>query len=233
LSIEAKLIIRILKVTNEESGLHETVNENIKIPSQVARDLLRKMQDEDLINGLDDMIKADTTQRLKLAIRAVCLGADLEDVSRLLRWQEFEDMAAFALEQNGYEVVNNLRFKHVGRRWEIDVVGCRRPLVVCIDCKHWQRRPSPSEMMKIVERQIERTKAFAESLPNPFNRIRCSNWDYASVVPSVLSLVEGSFKSYSNVPVVPVLKLQDFLTNLPSYAGSLQHFIICPRKLDG
>lgn len=231
MNIEAKLIIHILEMTNKELGLHGTVNESIKIPSQIGRDLLQKMQDEGLINGLGDMIKADTTQRLKLAIRAVCLGADLEDISRLLRWQEFEDMAAFALEQNGYGVLKNLRFKRGGRRWEIDVIGCRRPLVVCIDCKHWQRRPSPSEMVKIVERQIERTKAFEESLPNPSNRIECANWDYAMFIPSILSLVEGSFKSYSDVPVVPVLKLQDFLTNLPSYAGSLRHFVMSTRKL--
>ncbi len=224
MSIEMKLIISILEMTNEKSGLHETVDTSIRVPSQTARKLLQKLQNEGLINDQTGAIEANAAQRLRLAVRAIGLGADLETVSQLLRWQEFEGMAAIALEQNGYDVSKNLRFKLGRRRWEIDIVGCRKPLVMCIDCKHWHRRLSPSELRKIVEKQIERTKAFAASLPNPANRIECVRWDHARFVPSVLSLIEGSLKFYDDVPIVPVLKLQDFLTNLPVYAGSLRHF---------
>jgi Holliday junction resolvase-like predicted endonuclease len=228
LSIEMKLIISILEMTNDESDSHGTVNKSVKVPSQIAGKLLRKLQNEGLIKGQKGVIEADATQRLRLAVRAVDLGADLEAVSRLLRWQEFESMAAFALEQNGYDVSKNLRFKHGGRRWEIDIVGCRKPLVMCIDCKHWHRRLNPSELRKIVEKQIERTRAFAASLPNPTSRIECVRWNYVEFVPSVLSLLEGSSSFYDDVPIVPVLKLQDFLINLPVYAGSLRHFVRSP-----
>lgn len=228
MNIEREMIIRILELTRSKSVSHGTINENVKVLSHIAQKLLQKLQNEGLINAQTGIIKADTTQRLGLAVRAVSLGADLEAVSRLLQWQEFETMAAFALAQNGYNVTRNLRFKHGGRRWEIDIVGCRKPLVMCIDCKHWQRRLSLSELKKIVDKQIERTKALAKSLPDPSIKVECVKWDYARFTPSVLSLVEGNFRFLDDVPIVPVFKLQDFLNNLPVYAGSLQHFTKSP-----
>jgi hypothetical protein len=34
----------------------------------------------------------------------------------------------------------------------------------------------------------------------------------------------SSYKFFDNVPVVPVLQLQDFLTQLPAYIESLKYF---------
>ena len=49
LSIEMKLIISILEMTNDESDSHETVNMGVKVPLQIAGKLLRKLQNEGLI----------------------------------------------------------------------------------------------------------------------------------------------------------------------------------------
>jgi hypothetical protein len=128
------------------------------------------------------------------------------------------------LERNGYVVAKNVRFKHTGRKWEIDIVGCKKPLVICIDCKHWRHGMAPSALKRIAEAQVERTRALAASLPHVSLEIECSKWNKAKFIPTVLSLTQGNFKFYDMVPIVPVLQLQDFLSQLPAYTESLKYF---------
>ena len=224
MNIERNLVISILKLTRDGLISKELVKKDAKISSEIAERLLRKLQNEGLIYLHKNVVEADALQRLKLAVHAIHLGADIESVSGLLQWKEFEDMAAVAFERNGYGVRKNLRFKHAGQRWEIDVVGCKRPIALCMDCKHWRHGLYPSALRKIVEEQVERTYALAESLSSLFGRVECASWDRVKLVPAVLSLVTGRFKFYNDVPIVPVLQLQDFLSQLPAFVESLKHF---------
>ncbi len=148
MSIERNLIISLLKLSKEGIFLTEDVEKDSRTPSTITLKLLRKLQNEDLLYLKLGSIEINNGRRLKLAARAISFGADLEGISNLLCWQEFEEIAAFTLENYGYAVTNNVRFKYGGRRWEIDVVGCKKPLVVCIDCKHWQHVISPSASKK-------------------------------------------------------------------------------------
>jgi Holliday junction resolvase-like predicted endonuclease len=214
----------LLKLTKDGPVLLESVKRDAKTTSGIARKLLEKLQNEDMVYLKQDSVEADSYSRLKLAVKAVSIGADVEHVSNLLRWQEFEDIAAVALERNNYIVAKNVRFKHAGRRWEIDVVGCRKPLVICIDCKHWRHGTAPSALRRITEAQVERTRALAESLPNVSLELECAKWDKAKLIPAILTLVPVSFKFYDKVPIVPVLQLQDFLSQLPAYTESLKYF---------
>lgn len=224
MSVEREMLISLLMLTQNGDILIKDVNNAIRLPKNVISELLEKFQNEDLLNLQSDIIKIPRDKRLKLAVKAVSLGADVERVSAFLRWQEFEDMAAVALERNGYGVVENVRFKHEGKRWEIDVIGCKKPLAVCIDCKHWSR-VAPSALKRIVEAQVQRVRALAESLPNITVELECTKWDKAKFVPVVLSLTQARFKFYDNVPVVPVLQMQDFLSQLPAYTESLKYFL--------
>ncbi|MCW4007080.1 MAG: NERD domain-containing protein [Candidatus Bathyarchaeota archaeon] len=224
MSVEREVLISLLRLTQSGDVLIEDVNKVIRLPMDVIRDLLEKFQNEKLLNLQSGAIKIPRDKRFRLAVRAISIGADVERVSAFLRWQEFEDMAAAALERNGYSVIENLHFKHEGRRWEIDVVGCKKPLVVCIDCKHWSR-VAPSALKRIIEAQVQRARALADSSPNINLELRCTKWDKAKFVPVVLSLTQARFKFYDNVPIVPVLQLQDFLSQLPAYTGSLKYFL--------
>lgn len=224
MSIERELIISILKLTKNEPISNKIFSKDAKIPSQIAENLLKKLHKDGLIYLRKNVVEADSLQRLKLAVHAIQLGADVERVSSFLQWKEFENIAAVAFERNSYSVKKNFRFKHAGRRWEIDIVGCKRPIAICVDCKHWHHGMYPSSLKKIVEEQVRRTFALAESLPELINKIECASWDRVKFVPAVLSLVKDRFKFYDNVPIVPVLQLQDFLSQLPAYADSLKHF---------
>jgi Holliday junction resolvase-like predicted endonuclease len=224
MNIERNMVISILKLTRDGPVSDKLVNKDAKIPLEIAGKLLRKLQNDGLIYVQKNVVEADSLQRLKLAVHAIGLGADIENISSFLRWQEFENMAAVAFERNSYRVKKNLRFKHAGRKLEIDIVGCKKPTAICVDCKHWHRGLHPSVLKKIVEEQVERTFAIAESLPSLAGKIECASWDNVKLVPAVLSLVTGRFKFYDNVPIVAVLQLQDFLSQLPAYADSLKHF---------
>ena len=222
--IERNLLISLLKLTKSGPVLIENVKKDSRIASDIVRKMLENLQNEGLIYLKNDFVETDSANRLRLAVKAASLGADIENISGFFSWQEFEDIAALALERNGYVVAKNVRFKHAGRRWEIDVVGCRKPLVLCVDCKHWKRQVKPSALSRIVEAQVERTRALADTLPSIALKLKCVNWDKAKFMPVILSLIPSSNKFHGKVPVVSVLQLQDFLIQMPAYATSLKYF---------
>jgi Holliday junction resolvase-like predicted endonuclease len=223
MAIERDLLISLLKLTKDGPVLIKGVNRDARIAADIVKKLLERLQNEGMLYLKEDTVEANTDNRLRIAVKAASLGADVEHISAFLRWQEFEDIAAIALERNGYVVAKNVRFKHASRRWEIDVVGCRKPLVLCVDCKHWQRGLTPFALGKIVEAQVERAHALADALPSAELKIECAKWNKAKFIPVILSLFPSRFKFYDNVPVVPVLQLQDFLIQLPAHVASLKY----------
>jgi len=80
--------------------------------------------------------------------------------------------------------------------------------------------------MKAVEMQIKRTKALADAFPVVYEKIGLETWKHAIFIPTVLSLTQGPFKFYNKVPIVPILKIQNFLNELPAHTLSLTHFSI-------
>jgi Holliday junction resolvase-like predicted endonuclease len=224
MSVERNLLISLLKLTKTGPVLIENVNKEARIPSSVSLELLEKLQNENLIYLKHGAVEVDSNGRLKLAVKATSLGAVIEHISDLLCWQEFEKIAALALKNNGYVVQNNVRFKHGAKRWEIDVIGCKKPLVICIDCKHWQHAISDSSLKRIVNLQAQRTHALADSLPHINLKLECTKWQKTKFIPAVLSLIPSAHKFYDSVPVVPVLQLQDFIFQLPAYTDALKFF---------
>jgi len=223
-SVERKLLISLLKLTKDGPVQRENVKEDSRLPTSVASTLLEKLQSENLAYLKNGLVEVDSESRLKLAIKAVELGADVQCISDVLVWKEFEAMAALALELNGYASQKNVRFKHKGKRWEIDVVACRKPLVICIDCKHWHNGMHPSTLAKMASFQVERVKAFADFLPNIDAPFTCTKWEQANFVPVIVSLIPFSPKFLGGIPIVPVLQMQDFINQLPLSIDSLRCF---------
>jgi hypothetical protein len=218
------MIISLLKLSKESTVLVKNVKDDAKLPLETTYVLLEKLQSEDLLNLKEEFVEVSVDDRLKLAVKAVSLGADVQHVSDFLCWQEFEEITAMALRNNGFVVSKNVRFKHAGRKWEIDAVGCKRPLVICIDCKHWGRAMAPSVLGKISEAQADRAKALSEALPDVKLQLECTKWKNAQFIPAILSLIPGNFKFYDDIPIVSVLQLQDFLCQLPAYMYSFKAF---------
>ena len=224
MTTERNLLMSVLKLTKTGPIQVKLVSRDAHIPTQVADEVLRKFSDARLIKYVDELIEASPNQRARMAIHAVKLGTDLERVCNVLEWKEFENITATAFEANDYVVKRRFRFKWACRRWEIDVLGCKEPLVACVDCKQWHRNWRRSAIIKTVELQVERTHALAGALVSLRENIGLVNWKEATLVPIVLSLVPSPFKFYNNVPIVPVLQLPDFLNELLAHINSLKHF---------
>jgi Holliday junction resolvase-like predicted endonuclease len=229
--IERKLIISLLKLTKTGPVSSEIVNLEAKIPSEHVKTLLENYENQGLLYLKNKIINIDNLNRLKLAIRALHLGADIENVSFFLDWKEFEAIATLAFEQNGYTAKKNLRFKHAGRRWEIDILGGRKPILVCVDCKHWHHGVYPSAIRRIVEEQVRRTRALADSWPRITEKTGFESWKTVKLLPAILSLTKPRFKYHNKVPIVPILQIQDFISELPGYVESLKHFRIQTNQL--
>jgi Holliday junction resolvase-like predicted endonuclease len=224
MSVERNLLISLLKLAKNGVALTENVKNDSKLPFVTMLDLLEKLQTENLLKVNGNIVEVDGENRLKLAVKAISLGADVQVVSSFLHWQEFESMAATALRNNGFVVCQNLRFKHGARRCEIDVVGCKKPLVVCIDCKDWHKALSSSSIRRIAEAQTERVRALVDVLPSVFMSLDCVKWEKAKFIPVILVLLPCRSKFCDDVPVVPVLQLQDFIHQLPLEVESLKYF---------
>ncbi|MDA4127837.1 MAG: restriction endonuclease [Thaumarchaeota archaeon] len=127
-----------------------------------------------------------------------------EEVSRLLSWREFEQLAAALLRVAGFVVKENLTLTKP--RAQIDAVAFGASMILCVDCKHYRREPGPASLQKFATAQLRRSGLLRKKTNDPR--------PIASVILSV-SEPEGSF--VEGVAVVPVRTLRSFLTSLDSF----------------
>lgn len=136
------------------------------------------------------------------------MRADVEDVSQLLNWKDFELLATGVLDASGCVTQHGFRLKKP--RIEIDVVGIKDDMALLIDCKHW-KRSSHSVLERFTIMQVERAKAFLSAN----NTVR-----YA--VPIILTLHSESTVFANNVPVVPITKFRSFLNEMVGYLDDIK-----------
>jgi len=181
--VEKKILISILKHTKESQTSYGKLQQSVRVTNEVLESVLKKLASEKLIEKNEDALDASMSQRLGIAIKAINYGADFERVSRALGWLEFEEIVAHVFEENGYRVGRRFRFQAYGRRWEIDVLATRKPLIVCVECKHWLRGLSNSSARRIAENHLEKVKALSENASRIVKKLKLRFWDRALVVP--------------------------------------------------
>jgi Holliday junction resolvase-like predicted endonuclease len=180
-----------------------------------------------LVEEVNSQFRATQSQRLELAVKTVEAGVDLEKVGRALGWLEFEEMVAHVFEENGYRVNRRFRFSANGRRWEIDVLAVRRPLVVCVECKHWSRGLGNTTARKIVESHMVKVQVLSE-VAGRLRRLGLKGWNRAVFVPMALSLQSARNRIYRRVPVVSVFELPSFLNE---FEGQMDWLLKYPVDL--
>ena len=145
--------------------------------------------------------------RLRCAVAAIHCGCDIEDVSALLTWQDFEALASETLRAHGYNISRNLRLKKP--RMEIDVVGVSSTLALVVDCKHWKRY-SRSAIAKYCELQATRSKRLLSSL-----RVE-------RAVPLIVTLHAPGCRFIDGIPIVPVNQLASFVAEVEGNLASMR-----------
>lgn len=229
--MQANLLISIVKLTSRKTATLEQVALDAHLPTTVTRESLKDLASLDLITLKDNGIESTGTQRLELIIEAVKLGADIERACRFLGWQEFENFTIIALEYNLFKTLKHFRFKRANRRWEIDILGLKEPLILSIDCKHWKRSWQRTATMRIVDTQIKRTHAFSQALPELKNKIAIEKWNKIEILPIILTLGATPLKFYKQVPIVPILQFRNFINELPTLVNCLKTFKVKPEVI--
>jgi len=232
-SVNREVLKAVLKLTKNGPIDYTLVGKSARIPAQVADCSLRKLERSKLINLRKKVLEISSKQRIEVAILALKSGSDFESVCRQLKWKEFEEVSMRAFEAHNYIVKKNFRFSHREKRWEIDLVACKKPMIVSADCKHWKRNWSRGAIVNLVEVQTERTKSFADALPKVWTKLELRYWQYVKVIPIILSLQSSPFRFHHDTPIVSILQLQSFLTNMHAEIDCLTHFyktLEPPRK---
>lgn len=221
---ERTVLLSILKLTGDAVTSTDAVKAESKIPESIVRAYLRKFSKRGLVKTWQGHIEATRRQRLMIAAQLVDLGGDSEVVSRSLGWSEFESMIALALENNGFMVMRHFRFSSQGRRREIDLLAAHKPFLILVECKRWSRGKGVSATKKIVEEHLKKTHALIAELPRLKAKAGLQDWDDATLVPVLANLAESQLRFHEDVPIVAVLQLPSFLSELLAYVPSLKHF---------
>ena len=156
-----------------------------------------------------DSVEFNQLDKMRAAMLAIRLGVDVEYLSKVLNWKDFELLAANILDGCGYVTHHSFRLKKP--RIEIDVVGIKDGMALLIDCKHW-KRSSPSEMARFASMQIDRAEAF----------VRAKEVKIRSAIPAVLTLHTESITFADDVPIIPVIKFRSFLNEMNGYINEIK-----------
>jgi hypothetical protein len=218
------ILIALLEWTRGQPVERGTLREAVRVTDEAYDDYMAYLASNGLIDEEGGSVSASLDQRLGLAVRAVRVGGDLERVSRALGWLEFEEIVARIFEENGYDVKRRFRFQAEGRRWEIDVLAARRPLIVCAECKHWARGLGSATARRIAEAHLEKVEVLSRGLEGLRDRAGIRHWSRATLIPMALSLQPARERVYRRIPVVSVYALPGFLSEYEAQMGWLASF---------
>jgi hypothetical protein len=224
LPAQRDILIALLETTKEGPTDYEGLREAVRVTNEAFSAFLDHLIKQGLVGVSEEALEANLEQRLEIAVRAVKAGADMERVSQALGWLEFEEMTAYTFEENGFKVKRRFRFNAKGRRWEIDVLATRRPLVVCAECKHWVNGLGNMTARKIVEVHLDKVRVLSENTTILVNKDILRDWDRAVFIPMTISLQPARNKIYRRIPVVSVFELPSFLNEFQGQMDWLQSF---------
>jgi len=130
---------------------------------------------------------------------------DLEIVSEESQWQNFERLTAFIFEKNDFEVkVNTVKTWNKKRR-QYDVIARKSNQTFLVECKKWAgNRYRLSALKRAIGQHKERT-TFYESIMNE------------DAIPLLVTLIEEEIRVFEGVPLVPVGKLNSFISELDNH----------------
>ena len=154
--------------------------------------------------------------RFKLAIEAVKHGG-LQQVARALTWQEFEAFTEECLQTVGFDTQKGLVVKHHHRRWQIDVVAKKSPMILAIDCKHWESPGYKSRLSHAAEHQ----KLALEALIHQMVARGEVEREGLLALPMILTLFEPRARMVGGVVVVSIEQFADFLEGVSPFSSDL------------
>ena len=206
------LMLKAIAVINEGNLSFDEFALATGLGKKISMELIKFLAKGGIGTVDSDSIKFDPLDKMRTAMLAIHMGVDIEDLSKMLNWKDFEMLATNILDACGYNAYHGLRLKKP--RAEIDVVGIKDGIALLIDCKHW-KRTNPSELNKFALMQIDRAEAF----------VRANEGQIRLAIPAILTLHLESITFADDVPVIPVIKFRSFLNEMHGYLNEIRKVI--------
>ena len=212
---ELSEILKILKITKESDMLHMENEVSYSILSEYA------------MKSKENRWTLDRSARIDLALMAVSLGAEIEQVVSHLNWKDFEGFIARILREHNYECVES--FRRVGNSdrqgMEIDVIGIRNGVIVSVDAKMWGIRGGKASALRTAaEKQAKRTRRLGSELSNLAEKVRTMQKGEYVMRPMVVTWLIEDVEIHDGIPVIPVFKFNSFLLNYSMFEDRLRSF---------
>ncbi len=204
-----------------ETLQHTKGNERLNI-SQIADRAKTTTEQVTLILGpmlqLDDPsgVQLTYSARFKLASEAVRHGG-LQQVARALSWQEFEGFTEECLQAVGFDTQKGIIVKDDSRRWQIDVIAKKGPMILAVDCKHWE---SPAYLSKL-RNAAEHQKLAVQALLEHMAARGQVGIEGILALPTILTLFEPRSRVVDGVVVVSIEQFADFLEGVSPFSSEL------------
>ncbi len=200
------LLLRALSAINDGVTTVEEFQSISGIASKTVADGVLEFLHSQGIGKLGRSIEFSGADRLDAALLCIRHGCDVEQVSKHLRWQDFERLASETLRSFGYKTRTNVRLTKP--RMEIDVLGVDSGLAIAIDCKHWKRN-NLSSLSLYARKQVSRTKEVAKR--NNIGR----------AIPAIMTLHAEAVKFIDGVPIVPVSQFRSFVMDIRGFLSDV------------
>ncbi len=139
--------------------------------------------------------------RIKLIEDLLKSGFSPEDVAEAIDWRDFEYLVDVYLRNHGYITIRGFKLKKPPR--EYDVIGIRERIVLCIDCKNWNRYIDRATLKIISDRHLERCKYLCN----------LSKYIGLNIIPTII--VMRSLKPiFNNCIIISIIGFKDLLANI-------------------
>jgi hypothetical protein len=172
---------------------------DFSMATSTSEELAREILDNFMQNGIgryeEGQIQFEDSDKLKTSILAISMGAPIDEISRMLDWQDFESLAAEVLERRDFDTTKNVILKNP--RMQIDVIGIKSEIAILIDCKHWNNM-TQSALHEAVKKQVIRTKQFVAK-----HKVK-------GAIPAIVTLYQHNVQFIDKVPIIPIHKLDSF-----------------------
>jgi hypothetical protein len=205
--------VETLKYTkgDEPLSIREIADRAKTTTEQVALVLGPLLQLEDPTGA-----RLTNSARFKLAFEAVRHGG-LQQVARALTWQEFEAFTEECLQTVGFDTQRGLVVRDDSRRWQIDVIAKKSPIILAIDCKHWESPGYESKLSNAAEHQ----KLALQALIHQMAARGEVGKEGLLALPMILTLFEPRTRIVGGVVVVSIEQFADFLEGVSPFSSEL------------
>lgn len=233
LSLSKNFILNLLQMSKDHeeialSGIAEKSN----LKSEQVYKLLYSLNEETGAKLELDASTIHIPQKFKtpLILKAIESGIDLDQIIELLHWRDFESFCLMVFEYYEFTNIQNCHFTQNRKRYEIDVVTVKEPLIFAIDAKKWKTGHAGA-LKTVVENHLNRIKDFSQYLANPLNRqkFQLKNSPDLRIIPLIITSKTYEIQIFHGVPIIPFFKLNGFIAEIHTFLGSLRQFPIKMR----